>query len=308
MAHVAPWKKDEVKALVKLIKENPVVGVVNVGGIPAAQMASMRAALRDDATIKVTKNTLLLIALEEAETDKSQVKELTGHINGQTAVVATSMNPFALYKRLEASKTLAPARGGETAPEDISVKKGDTPFKPGPVVGDLQKAGIPARIDQGKVVISADKVLVKAGDKIPREVATMLTRLEIFPLTVGLGLQAVHEGITVFDRSALSVDYMSSMLSAHAQAVNLSVNTGFFTDKTTNLILATAYAKALALASTMMEKDAASVGDDVKNRLANRATAPAAGAAPAEEAAEEEPEEEAVSEEDAMAGLGSLFG
>ncbi len=308
MAHVAPWKKDEVKGLVELIKANPVLGIVNVGGIPAKQMAKMRSTLREDATVKVTKNTLLMIALKEVGKEKSNLHDLTGHIDGQTAIIATSMNPFRLYKRLEGSKTKAPARGGEVAPEDIGVKKGDTPFKPGPIVGELQKAGIPARIDQGKVVISADKVLVKQGDRIPQDVAAMLTRLEIFPLTVGLNIQAVYEDGTVYDRSALSVDYMGSLLSAHAQAVNLSVFAGYLTKQTTDIILATAYARALALAGVAVAKNPDALGDDAKARLANRATASSAPAAAAEEAKAEEPEEEQVSEEDAMAGLGSLFG
>ena len=45
---------------------------------------------------------------------------------------------------MEATKTPAPASGGELAIEDIVIKEGETSFKPGPIVGDLQKAGIPA--------------------------------------------------------------------------------------------------------------------------------------------------------------------
>ena len=69
---------------------------------------------------------------------------------------------------MEATKTAAPAKPGDIAPEDILVKAGDTPFKPGPIVGELQKAGIPAAIEGGKIVIKKDKVLVKKGEPSPK--------------------------------------------------------------------------------------------------------------------------------------------
>ena len=66
-------------------------------------------------------------------------------------------------------------------------------FKPGPVVGEFQKAGLPAAIEKGKVVIKSDKVLVKSGGQITRDQAQALTKLEIYPMTVGLDLRAAYE-------------------------------------------------------------------------------------------------------------------
>ena len=307
-AHVAPWKKEEVQELVALIEANPVIAVVNVQGIPAAQMAKMRKSLREDATIKVSKNTLLTLALKEAGKKHAGLDKLADKIDGQTALIATKMNPFRLYKRLEQSKSKAPARGGEVAPEDIKVYKGETQFKPGPIVGELQKAGIPAKIDQGKVMISADKVLVKQGDRIPQDVAQMLTRLEIFPLIVGMDLKAAFDEGTVYGIDALSVDYLASIIAAHQQAMNLAVNAPIPAKGAIDLTIATYHARALAVASKMMEKDPNAVSDAVKEALANRATAaPAAGAAPAAKAEEKE-EEKGPTEEEAAAGLGALFG
>src|SRR5207245_9443998 len=115
------------------------------------------------------------------------------------------INPFRLFKELEATKTRAPARGGEIAPEDLWVRAGETTFKRGPVVGEFQKAGIPAAIERGKVMIRQDKLMVKAGQRIPRDVAQQLARLEIFPLVVGLDLRGAYEDGTLFRREVLSV-------------------------------------------------------------------------------------------------------
>lgn len=306
-AHVAPWKKDEVQELVRLLRDYPVIGIARVGGIPAAQMVKMRKNMRDDAEIKVVKNTLAVLALKEAGRSNRGLEQLVDKMEGPTAIIATKINPFRLYKKLESSKTKAPAKGGDTAPEDISVQKGETPFKPGPIVGELQKAGIPAKIDQGKVMISADKVLVKAGDKIPQDVAQMLTRLEIFPMIVGMDVRAIYEGGTVYGRDSLSVDYTSELISAHHQAINLAVFAGITEPGTITIVLASSHAKALGLASVILEKNPEALGEAAKAALANRATAaPTAAASGA--AKEEEKKEEAPSEEEAMAGLGSLFG
>jgi len=310
MAHVNPWKKAEVKQLVDLIKNSQVVAVANVDGIPAAQMAKMRKSLRQDATIKVSKNTLLTIALKEAAKEKPGAEQLASKINGQTAVIFTnSMSPFNLYRKLEAAKTKAPARGGEVAPEDIKVTKGETPFKPGPIVGELQKVGIPAKIDAGKVVIGADKVLVKKGDRIPQDVAGALTRLEIFPLIVGMNLGgAFHDG-TTYGSEALSIDYTSQIVAAHQGAINMAVFAGIAEPGTVKPLIGASYAKMLALANFLNGKDAAAVDDELKEKLASAASAaPAGGAAPAAAAAEEKEEEKGPSEEEAMAGLGALFG
>src|SRR3989442_130319 len=206
MAHVAPYKKQLVEALATRCAQARVVGIANIHGIPAPQFQAIRKKLTGRATITVAKNNLLRLALQQASEKKPDLVKLSDTIEGQTAVVTADINPFRLFKELEATKTRAPARVGEVAPEDLWVRAGETPFKPGPVVGELQKAGIPAAIERGKVMIRQDKLMVKAGQRIPREVAQQLARLEIFPLVVGLDLRGAYEAGTVFRREALAVD------------------------------------------------------------------------------------------------------
>src|SRR5207245_10973186 len=138
-------------------------------------------------TITVAKNNLLRLSLQQASEKKPELVKLSDTIEGQTAVVTADINPFRLFKELEATKTRAPARGGEIAPEDLWVRAGETPFKPGPVVGELQKAGVPAAIERGKGVSKQDKPVVKAGRRMPRDVAHQLGRLERLPLAGRLG-------------------------------------------------------------------------------------------------------------------------
>ncbi|HTX61658.1 MAG TPA: 50S ribosomal protein L10, partial [Methanobacterium sp.] len=145
MPHIASWKKEEVKDLKGLIGSHKVVGMADLSNIPAPQLQKMRRTLKDSALIKMSRKTLMTLALDDS--DKADIKTLSEHMDGQPALIFTDMNPFKLYKILEDSKTQAPAKAGNIAPSDIVVPQGDTAFPPGPMLGELQKIGIPAKID-----------------------------------------------------------------------------------------------------------------------------------------------------------------
>jgi large subunit ribosomal protein L10 len=260
MPHVAEWKEQEVKELVDIITSKPVVGLVRIDNIPSPQIQQMRKKLREKAVFRISKNRLFKIALERASKTKPKIEEMIGKLDGQMALVATDTNPFVLYQEMEATKMKSPAKGGEKAPEDIDIKAGDTPFKPGPVVGELQRAGIPAAIESGKVVIKQDKTLVKKGDVISVETAQVLKKLEIFPLTVGLDLQGVHEDGMIYQLDVLDID-MNAMADkfklAAAQNFNLAMNIGFMTPQTVLPLVQKAHldAHALAVSVGIITKD-----------------------------------------------------
>jgi large subunit ribosomal protein L10 len=333
MAHVAEWKKEEVKELQTLIKDHPVVGIANLSDIPAPQLQKMRENLRGSARVKMSRINLMNLALNDS--GKVNIENLSEHMEGQPALIFTDMNPFKLYKILEESKTPAPAKAGSVATADIVVPKGDTSFMPGPILGELQKIGVPAKIDKGKIVITEDKTIVAEGEEISRDVASMLTRLEIYPLEVGIDLKAAYEDETIYTSDILTIDTdetFSDVQKAYQQAINLSVNAVVFTkestplliskaagqsmnlalnadiltSKTTDLILAKAFAQMLALASELAED---ALDDELREKLSAKASqAAVTEEKEEEEESEEEEEAEEEKEEDAAAGLGALFG
>ncbi len=249
MTEISTWKKEEVEKLKNLIDTSPVLGVVDIEGIPAFQMQQMRAKLRGTANLVVSRNTLIDKAINQS--DRDGVGDLEEYISGQTALVSTDLNPFKLFNRMEKTKTKAPASGGEIAPEDIKVEEGDTPFKPGPIVGDLQKVGIPASIQGGKVVINQDKVVAEEGEVISKDLATMLGRLNIHPITVGLDLKIVFEDGTTFDRDTLDVDpqdFIDDIKVGASSAYSLSVNAGYPTKENIGTIISKVHNDALSLA------------------------------------------------------------
>ena len=158
MAHVAAWKKQVVSELSSAMKDHAAIAVVDLHGIPSAQLQMMRQGMRPKAKIIMSRNTLMDLAIDDAAKDRPGLDKIKEFMGGQCAIVATDANPFKLFREMEATKGKAAAKAGDIAPEDIEVKAGDTPFKPGPIVGELQKVGIPAGIEGGKIVIKKDGV------------------------------------------------------------------------------------------------------------------------------------------------------
>lgn len=251
MAHVSESKRKEVAEFVELCKEYPVVGVVNMMGLPTPQVQSMRAKLRGSVVIRMTKKTLTRIILKEVESLKPGITQLGDRLKGMSAFIFTKDNPFVLFKTLKKNKSKAPARPGQQAPNDIVVPAGPTPFAPGPVIGELGQVGIKAGIDAGKVIIKQDSIVAKEGDTISAQLAGLLERLDIRPMEIGLDLVAVYEKGSIFDKTVLDVDehqFIADVQQAHRWSFNVAMDVGIFTQETSELLFTKAQREAMALA------------------------------------------------------------
>ena len=241
-----------VNALAVALASKPMVAVVGIRGVPAAALQSMRRELRNrDHPITVAPNSAIRHAIQKAVKKRPAFRPLLDQVNDPTAILSAEGNPFSLYQEFLRTRSPTPARGGEIAPADILVPAGTTSFKPGPIVGELQHAGFPAAIEKGKVVLKKDTLIVKAGATISREVAGLLTRLEIFPLEVGLTLRAVVDGTTFYPPEVLSVDLnqrRADVARAAARAIGLAVEIGYPTPQSLPRLLARAHRRALGLA------------------------------------------------------------
>ncbi|OPX64090.1 MULTISPECIES: 50S ribosomal protein L10 [unclassified Methanoregula] len=255
--HLPAWKKDEVEDIKKNAKLYKLVGLVDMYGIPAQQVQQIRRNLRGKAVIKVTRNTLIKHAFEEIGGD---LKNLSKYISGHSAIIFTNDNPFKLFKQLEKTKTKMAAKPGEKAPEDIVIPGGPTSFKPGPIVGELQQAGIPAAIEGGKVKIRETKTVVKKGGVINAKLAAILVKLDVKPMDVGVALQAAFHDGSIYEPSVLAVDetvILGQIALAARQAQALSVEAAYPTKDTMAAILTKAVrdARAVAIDAAVYEKD-----------------------------------------------------
>ncbi|MBD3310365.1 50S ribosomal protein L10 [Candidatus Woesearchaeota archaeon] len=264
-AHVSEYKKKVVTELEKLITGSEIIGAVNMENLPAQQLQNMMKNLRDKIILVMTKRRLMKIAIEHVKDKKKGIEELVPHLKGMPALLFTSENPFALFKILKKNKSKAPAKAGQTAPSDLVVPAGPTPFAPGPIIGELGSLGIKTQVQEGKITITEDAVVVKEGEEIKPKAAELLSRLNIKPMEIGLDLVAVLEKGQILTKDVLDIDeeeYVNNLQTAARWAFNLAVEAGYPTEETVETMIAKAYndSRAVALSQEIM---ADAVVDDI---------------------------------------------
>tara|TARA_B100000902_G_scaffold555_1_gene716 strand:+ start:33468 stop:34487 length:1020 start_codon:yes stop_codon:yes gene_type:complete len=336
-AKIAHWKKDRVGEIADILNSDGVIGIVDIGGVPAKNMLDMRKDLRQSMTITMAKKTLMKLAWEKSGRSSSELETLLeGAI--QPAIVQTDqMNAFQLYSELAKTKQGRAAKAGEVFPEDVTVPAGPTEFGPGPIVGEFNAVGIPAKIDKGKVAIQKSTTFSK-GDEISADLGIMLAKLGINPIEIGIILTGAIEDGILFNAESLDLDlegFESDIITATSGAFNLACNIRWFTpitmptlvskasgeaisvaveagisnDETIPLFISRANARALALAGQL---DSSALDDELAAALgaaASAATSAVAATSDAAEPAEETPAEVEEEEEEAeFGGLGDLFG
>jgi len=258
-AHIAQWKKSEVEELKKDLQKFKIIGIADMTGMPSPQLQKMRSTLKSTVEIKMSKASLIKLALESLKSKINGVDQLLPLVRGMPCLILTNDNPFTLAKTLKKSKSKAPAKPGQTAPNNIVIPAGPTPFAPGPVIGELGQLGIKATILEGKVTIKED-FHISEGTVISAPLAAMLTRLSIQPMEIGINLLGVLENGAILGKEVLFVDeakYLADLKQAASWAFNLAFNAAYPTKETLSLLIKKAELDSMAIADSqnIMTKD-----------------------------------------------------
>ncbi|MCK4714843.1 MAG: 50S ribosomal protein L10, partial [Candidatus Aenigmarchaeota archaeon] len=238
-----------VKEVSAQLKKYPVIGIIDMFKLPASQLHQIRSKLRGKAVIRMVKKRLIVLALKESGIKGSDM--LSESLQGEPALILTEMNPFKLAMMIDRNKSEAPAKEGDIAPRDIMVTAGPTSLPPGPVIGELQKAKIPASIEGDKIHVKQDTVIAKEGDEINSLLAGVMAKLGITPMEIGLNLLTAWEDGLLYDRDILFIPqqkYVDDLVSCHQSAFNLAYNSGYPTKETVPLLLSRAHQEAYSLA------------------------------------------------------------
>ena len=286
------------------------------------------------------KNTLVLIALRQLMGGVDE--KLRNLFTGENLLIFTNENPYELAKWIWENGVRREAMPGDIAPFDLVAPAGNTNMGPGPIMSKFGKLKIPIRVQDGKIWIVKDTVVVKKGDKVNEDAAEILKKLNIKPIFESLKIKAaIIKGKYLIPGEELKLDtktYRSmfedavryalnlavnaayptpevlrvSIMKAYTEALNLAVNARYATPETIRYILGKAAAEANALAAAIAPK-APQLGLQVPQPT-QQATAETTTQGGAEAKAEEKKEEggeekrEGPSEEEIAAGLSSLFG
>ncbi|MEM1873066.1 MAG: 50S ribosomal protein L10 [Acidilobaceae archaeon] len=203
---VQPWKLEVVEELKTLFTKHSTVMIADLTSTPTNVVQKIRKELRKVGETRVAKKTLILKAVESLGFDKSSLEDT---LRGTTLLIFTNENPFRLYSIIESLKVSVDAKPGQIAPKDIVVPEGPTNIPAGPMLGVLGRLKIPYEVRGGKAYIKKSTVVVKAGQTITPEVASVLQKIGVKPIEVSLKVVAAYDRGVVIPASSLKLDLES---------------------------------------------------------------------------------------------------
>ena len=246
---VLEQKTKEVEEITNLLKRYKIIGIASLQKVRAAQLQEFKKNLADKVFMRVLKNTLMKLAIENCK-ERADLKKLEEHMKGPNVFMFTDLNPFKLAIILERGKVKTTAKSGDTAAFDVVVPAGNTGQAPGPIISQLNAVGLPTRIESGSVWINKDTLVVKKGEAINERLASMLSKLGIKPVETGLTLTVVFDEGLIVTQNQLKLDLEGTehdVQNAYAESFALSLSISYPTKENMVALLQIAHKEAYAL-------------------------------------------------------------
>jgi len=243
-------KTSEVEEITQLINRYRIIGIAGLQKVRAAQLQEFKKNLADNVYMRVVKNTLMKIAIENCS-EKPELKKLMDHITGANIYLFTDLNPFKLALILERGKVKTAAKAGDVAAFDVVVPAGNTGQAPGPIISQLNAVGLPTRIESGSVWVNKDTLVARKGEVISERLASVLSKLGIKPVEAGLAMKVAYdEGLIIIqERLRIDVDETKRRFEqAHSDAFALSLSTTYPTPENVIVLVQVAHKEAYTLA------------------------------------------------------------
>ncbi len=246
---VLEQKTKEVEEITNLLKRYKIIGIASLQKVRAPQLQEFKKNLADKVFMRVLKNTLMKLAIENCK-ERADLKKLEEHMKGPNIFMFTDLNPFKLALILERGKVKTTAKSGDTAAFDVVVPAGNTGQPPGPIISQLNAVGLPTRIESGSVWINKDTLVVKKGEAINERLASMLSKLGIKPVETGLTLTVVLDEGLIVTQNQLKLDLEGTehdVENAYAESFALSLSISYPTKENMVALLQIAHKEAYAL-------------------------------------------------------------
>jgi large subunit ribosomal protein L10 len=241
-------KIGEVEEIKELLKGYKSIGLASLQKVRAAQLQELKKSLAGKVYMRVLKNTLTKLAIENME--KDDLKKLGEYLEGANLFLFTDLNPFKLALLLERGKVKTTAKSGDIAAMDVVIPEGSTGQPPGPIISQLNAVGLPTRIESGSVWVSKDTLVVRKGEPINERLAALLSKLGIKAVEAGLSMKAVLDEGLIITGDLLKIDVEATRKSiedSNSEALALTLSIAYPTSDNMNMLLQIAHKEAFAL-------------------------------------------------------------
>lgn len=246
---VLQGKISEVEEIKELLTGYKYIGIASLHKVRAPQLQALKKNLAGKVYMRVLKNSLLKFAIEDL--GKDNLRKLQDHLEGSNLFLFTNLNPFKLSILLERGKVKTTAKSGDIAAMDIIIPAGSTGQPPGPIISQLNAAGLPTRIESGSVWVSKDTLVVRKGEVISERLAAVLSKLGVKAVEAGLSMSAVLDEGLIIGEDLLKVDLdttRQSIEQSNNDAYVLSIAIAYPTTENIKALLQTAHKKTFILA------------------------------------------------------------
>ncbi len=246
-------KKEETDKVSELVSGRRTLMLISAERVRASLLNEMRDEFVGRLTIKYTKPSILRRALE-SKGDQSLKELAQKYIKGSTILVLSDEEPFRVAREFRKKAVQLPAKAGDVASDEVVVEPGNTGLPPGPVISELNEAGIPTRIETGSVWVTKRTVVAKSGDIISARLASALSKLGMKPIRSYLRPKCAWYAGSILEGSILetSLEEVTTQLTSSWNAgIALAIAAGIFMKDSVYVLLSRAGAEATALAKSI---------------------------------------------------------
>ncbi|EZG47334.1 60S acidic ribosomal protein P0 [Gregarina niphandrodes] len=218
-----PKKQEYFERLRNLIGSHSQIMIVEADNVGSKQMADVRFALRDRATILMGKNTMIKTCLRAMVEERPELESLIELVKDNIGMVFCNEEPAAIRKTILEFRVPAPAKQGSLAPCDVYIPPGPTGMDPGQT-SFFQQLGIPTKIVKGQIEIQNEVHIVSVGERVSASQAVLLSKLSINPFSYGLKTVSVWDNGSSYPASVLDIS-QEDVETALKTAINLVAQT-----------------------------------------------------------------------------------
>ncbi|MFH7880520.1 MAG: 50S ribosomal protein L10 [Candidatus Aenigmatarchaeota archaeon] len=236
------------------IKNHKTLVIFDLFKIPTKELKEIRKSLESFGKIIILKKSTFYYSLKNIGIDTTQFENLGLK---QIGIFLTNEEPFSIYKKICETKTERFAKEGDVAETDIWIYSGPTQIKAGPSISEFARLKIPAGVEGGFIAVKKDTQVAKKGDKISKELASLLRKLKIKPISVVLNVIGIYYNNKIYDKNTLDLvfEYPKLIISAYQNALNLTINICYPTKENINMLISNAYLKAKALENLVIKNE-----------------------------------------------------
>ncbi len=249
-------KKKQLSEFVKLLRRNKYLLLVDAYKCKTIILNEARSLQNElGYTMKGGKNTILLLAIEK--THPQALEEAKKNLCGQNIFVFTNKNPFDVIFDLNELEVKIPASPGDVATSDIIIRAGNTGLPPGPIISLFSSCKVPTKIISGSIHITRDVTVAKKGDIISADLANLLRKLDIKPISAKLYFKAIidlEKGASIpkeLFEPAILERYEKQFAEASSNAFKVSIEIGYVTPENLAVLVLFSFVKAQKLAEEL---------------------------------------------------------